>query len=29
LMHVDEGRAGECFWYVEDPDAFERLIEGM
>jgi hypothetical protein len=29
LMHVDGGLAGECFSYVEDPDAFEALIEGL
>ena len=29
LMHVDDGKAGECFWYVEDPEAFARLLAGI
>jgi hypothetical protein len=27
LMHVDDGQVGECFWYFEDPTAFEALLE--
>jgi hypothetical protein len=28
LMHVDGGRSGECFWYLEDAAAFEELVKG-